>query len=121
MPHALEIIGNLAVEMGGDGSARVEARGDSIVVELPSLRAGLAALKRWPGGRGGRAASIRRVHDGLVAAGLTLDVRVGPKRFARLGVGARPNLASRVLGLGPMEVGLVGLISRKRPGGPPEP
>jgi len=115
MPNALDVVGRLTVEMGGDGSARVEARGDTIVVELPGLRVALATLRRWPGGRGRRAASIGRIDGALKDAGLSLVVKVGSATVGRLGVGARPGLTSRLLGLGPMEIHLGGLGPRRRP------
>jgi len=120
MPNAIDVVGQLSVEMGGGGMARVEARGETIVVELPSLRAGLATLRRWPGGRSRRAASIGRIHDVLTAAGLSLSVRAGPATIGRLGVGARPGLASRLLALGPMEILVDGLIPRRRRAPTPE-
>ena len=116
MPSALDVVGQLMLEMG-DASARVEARGDTIVVELPSLRAGYSILRRWPGGRGRRDA-IRRIHEGLVGAGLGLRIRVGPEAVGRLGVGAHAGLASRLLGVGPLEIQVDGLLaSRRRPDG----
>ncbi len=119
MAHALEVVGRLMVEMG-DAPVRVEALGDAIAVELPSLRAGYSILKRWPGGRG-RGEAIRRIHEALIGAGLRLIVRVGPKTVALLGVGARSGLASRILGIGPMELKVAGfLASRRRPIAPEE-
>lgn len=119
MPNALDVLGQLMVEMG-DASVRVEARGDTIVVGLPSLRAGYSILKRWPGGRG-RGESIRRIHDGLIGAGLRLQVQVGTRTVGLLGVGARAGLASRLLGVGPLELRADGLLaSRRRPLGPSE-
>ena len=112
IPNALDIVGRLMVEMG-DGSARVECLGDSIVVELPSLRAGRSILRQWPGGR--RLETIRRVHEGLTAAGLTLRVDVGRRTVGLLGLGARSGLSSRLLGLGPLELRLGGLLGSARP------
>ena len=119
MASALDVVGNLMLEMG-DASARVEARGDTIDVELPSLRAGYSILRRWPGGRGRREA-IRRIHEGLIGAGLGLRIRVGPEVIGRLGVGARAGLASRLLGVDPLEIQVDGLLaSRRRSSGRPE-
>ncbi len=115
MPHALDVVGQLMVEMGGS-SARVEARCDTIVVELPGLRDGLAILKGWPGGRGRRRA-IGGIHDGLTSAGLSLEIKVGSRTVARLGVGARAGVVSRLLGLAPLEVRAAGLLGRGRPAG----
>ncbi len=116
MPRTLDVVGQLMLEMG-DASARVEARGDTIVVELPSLRVGYSILKRWPGGRGRRDA-IRRIHEGFIGAGLGLRIRVGRRVVGRLGVGAQAGLASRLLGVDPLEVLVDGLLaSRRRPGG----
>ncbi len=113
MANALDVVGKLMVEMGGDGSARVEARGDTVVVELPSFRVGSALLKRWSRGRG-RGETIASIHRGLVGAGLALRLQVGPRTVALLGVGARANLASRLLGLGPLEVKMDGLLPMRR-------
>lgn len=119
MPSAFDVVGNLMLEMGG-ASARVQARGDTIDVELPSLRAGFSILRRWPGGRG-RRESIRRIHEGLIGAGLGLRIRVGPEVIGRLGVGARAGLASRLLGVGPLQIEVDALLAtRRRPGGQPE-
>ncbi len=119
MPGALDVVGDLMLEMG-DASARVEARGDTIDVELPSLRSGYAILRRWPGGRG-RRETIRRIHEGLLGAGLGLRLRVGPDVVGRLGVGARAGLASRLLGVDPLEIHVDGLLARRRrAGGQPE-
>ena len=102
VPTALDVVGQVMVEMGG-GSARIEALGDRIVVRFPSLKAGASALGRWPKGRARREA-IRRIHDLLTAAGLTLQMDVGPSTVGVLGVGARPGLSSRLLGVGPLEI-----------------
>ena len=112
MANALDVLGELMVEIG-DSSVRVEARGDTIVVELPSLRAGYAILRRSPGGRG-RGRTIRRVHDGLAGAGLRLEVRVGPSTIGVMGLGARSGLISRLLGVAPMEVQVGGLLAARR-------
>ncbi len=111
----LDLIGRVMVEMGGE-SAGVEALGDRIVVEL----AGLSSLRRWSKGRGG-IGSIRRIHDTLNATGLTLEVVAGGRVVGRLGSGARPGLASKMLGLGPLEILLGGILgSFSRRGGRPE-
>ena len=113
MPHALDVVGQLMLEMGGS-SARVEARDDTIVVELPGLRDGLAILKGQPGGRERRRA-ILQIHQALTGAGLRLEARVGPRTVALLGVGARAGLISRLLGVAPLEIRAGGLIGRGRP------
>ena len=119
MPRALDVIGQLMVEMG-DASARVEARGDTVVVELPTLRVGYSILRRLPRGRGRREA-IRRVHEALLGAGLGLVIRVGPEVVGRLGVGSRAGRASRLLGFGPLEILVDRLLAtRRRPGSRPE-
>jgi hypothetical protein len=112
MPSALDVVGQLMVEMGGT-SARVEAQGETIVVELPGLRAGFSILKHWPGGPG-RGAAIRRIHQGLTAAGLRLEVRVGSRTVGLLGVGARAGLASRILGVAPLQITVDGLRASRR-------
>ena len=110
---SLEVVGDLMVEMGGT-TARIEARGASILVELPSLRSGASIYRQWSGFRGRREA-VRRIHDGLSKAGLTLRVTVGDRTIGLLGVGTRAGLFTRLLGFGPVEVrvgGLLGAIRR---------
>ena len=108
------------VEMGGE-SARIDAQGDLIVVELPSLRAGASIVGRWPGGQGRRRA-LRRIHEGLTGAGLKLEVKVGSRTIGRLGAGSRPGLASRLLGFDPLEIRFGGVLgSLRRPGDRREP
>lgn len=116
-PSALDVVGSLMVEMG-DLSARIEARGDRIVVQIPSLRAGVASLPK--GGGAGRRASILRIHEVLTSAGLTLEVVAGRSTVGLLGVRAKAGLASRLLGLGPLEVRLGGIFDsfRRGPSGP---
>ena len=118
MPGALDVVGQVMVEMGGE-SARIEAMGDRIVVEFPSFRAGASALGRGPRGRGRRDVLLR-IHQALTAAGLTLQIDIGPSTVGVLGVEARPGLPSRLLGVGPLEVRLGKLFGslRRPPAGP---
>ena len=108
-PSPLEVVGQVMVEMGG-GSARIEALGDRIVVELPSLGAGLSSIRGLSSGRG-RGESIRKVDAALRGAGLSLEVAVGGRTVGRLGEGSRPGLASKLLGLGPFELLLGGVLA----------
>ena len=118
-PGPLEVVGRVMVEMGGS-SARVEAMGDRIVVEWPNLRAGYSSMGRYSKGPG-RGEAIRRIHDALEGAGLSLEVIAGGRTVGRLGVGARAGLASRMLGLGPLEILLGGVLGSFRGrGGRPE-
>lgn len=120
MIKALDVIGLVMVQMGGDSSIRVEALGDRIVIELPSLREGIAIFRRLPGGGRGRRALIVPIHERLVDAGLGLEVRIGSAAIGRLGVGARSNLVGRLLGIAPMEIIPAGLLASRRGAGRPE-
>jgi hypothetical protein len=113
-PVALDVVGRVVVEIGGE-LARVDALGDRIVVEVPSLRSGVSTIRLLTKG-GGSDDPIRQVHDALTTAGLTLEVVAGGSKVGRLGIGARPGLASRLLRLGPLEVLLGGILGsfRKR-------
>lgn len=112
MPVALDVVGQVLIEMGGD-STRIEGRGDRIIVELPNLKAGMSYFRRFARQAGGHEV-IHRVHQGLVGAGLTLEVTVGGSTVGLLGTAARSGLASRLLGLGPMEVRVRGLLGSFR-------
>jgi hypothetical protein len=118
-PIPLEVVGQMMVEMGG-GSTRIEALGDRIVVELSSLGAGIGSFRGVLAGND-RAEAIRRIDQALRGAGLSLEVVVGGRVVGRLGEGARAGLASKLLGLGPLELVLGGVLGslgvRERPPG----
>jgi len=115
----LEVVGQLLVEMGDD-SARIEARGERIVIDLPCLDAGVAVLRRWSRGRDGRS-TIRRFHLMLTSVGLSVQVDIASETVGLLGFDARPGLISRLLGLYPLEIRLGALwrAPRHHPDRPP--
>ncbi len=114
-PGALDVVGQILVEMDGE-SASIEARGDRIVLGLNDFRA-VSRLGRLGRGRS-RRESIRRIHDALTASGLTLELVVGGSTVGLLGERARAGLASRILGLGPLEIRAGGVLGSwaRRPG-----
>ena len=117
-PSALDVVGQVMVEMGGD-SASIEAVGDRIVVRIPSFRSGLRTIRGWSRGPG-RGESIGRIHEALKVTRLSLEIVMGGRTVGRLGVGATPGRVSRLLGLGPMEIewgGVLGSLRRSQPPG----
>ena len=109
MPSPLDVDGQLSLEVGS-ATIRIEAQGDTLVIELPSLEAGREILKHLPKG-GDTRTGLRRTHEGLVAVGLSLRIQIASKTIARLGVGARAGFASRLAGLDPLELDVGGLMA----------
>jgi hypothetical protein len=97
--HALDVGGDLRIETRA-GTLDVHARGTSLGLSLPSLRAGLALL----GPRPAREARLHELDAMLRLTDLRMVVRLGTREIARLGPGTRPGVLSRLLGLGPLEV-----------------
>jgi len=100
--RGLSVDADLAVSVGGDDLS-VSTRGDRLVVEAPSLRAGLRALRA----AGGRADELAGT---LGSLGLTADVRVRDRTVAVAGADARPNAPGQLLG-GGVEVRAGGAIA----------
>jgi hypothetical protein len=90
--RALSVDADLAVSVDGDDLS-VSSHGDRLVVEAPSLRAGLRALRSTGGHADDVAGSLHRV-------GLTADVRVRGRTVALAGAAARPNALGRVVAEG---------------------
>lgn len=109
MTGTLEVVGQLILEMGDD-SARIEARGSRILLALPSLPAGRTLFQNWSIVKS-RRESIRRAHEMLSQAGLTLQVDIGTITIGLLGAESRPGLTSRLLGVYPFELRVIALIS----------
>lgn len=88
-----------------DTSATVTSTGDRLFVEFPSLSAAVATLDRVS------SEERRAFHDALLLTDLGLEVRVGRRTVGLIGAGARPGLASSVLGLAPVEVRPSGVLA----------
>lgn len=103
MPLPLEVFADLQIAVDGEG-VDVQADGDRVVVDLPSLRAGRRILDAYPLSVGKRSRSTDRVHDALQIAGITVEVRLQGERVARIGADAQPGRLARLLNLGEIEV-----------------
>jgi hypothetical protein len=103
MPLPLEVFADLQVAIDGE-DVDVQADGDHVIVNLPSLRAGRRILNAYPLSAGKRPRSTDRVHDALQIAGITVEVRLQGETVARIGEGARPGRLARLFNLGGIEV-----------------
>ena len=116
MPVSLDLHAHVVVSIGADDVV-VQAEHANITVHLPTLRLGLAYARQWPTRRQ-RVEFLDRVHAGLTVAGLRVRVQLAGSTIARLGAQSCPGLASRLLGLGSLEVRLTRLVgamwSRRR-------
>ena len=81
MTH-LDVTADLRIDVDGE-PVHVRGHGDTLVVELPSVRAGRRRLAAEPASRDGLARADAALRD----AGLTLDVRLRGVRLSRLGRG----------------------------------
>lgn len=103
MPLPLEVFADLQVAIDGE-DVDVQADGDRVVVDLPSLRAGRRILDAYPLSASKRPRSTDRVHDALQIAGITVEVQLRGETVARIGEGARPGRLARLFNLGGIEV-----------------
>ncbi len=108
----LDVVGEVQA-LFADETVLVTAAKNTITVDVPSLRTGLAALK-GVGGRRRRAKTIRRASGVLDFADLTVDIRIAGATLATLGADAHPGLLSWLLGLRPLEIRLSGIASYLR-------
>ena len=118
MTTPLDVFADLSLLANGEG-VQVSAEGDTIVVDLPSLRAGSVLLGLVPAQGSQRAAYAEQIQDALRMADLTAEMRVQGDTVVRLGAKARPGAVSRLLQLGPAEVRPATALSgavRRRPG-----
>lgn len=102
MALPLEVLADLQLALDGE-HIDIQADGDRIVVNLPSLRAGrqlLAAepIARWP------QRARQRAQEALDVAGLTLEVQLQGDAIAIVGAEARPGRAARLLRLDGVEL-----------------
>ena len=86
-----------------DDQFLVNAKDGAIVVDLPSLRAGLAVM-RLQLVRGGWGQLFTQAQRGIAGVNLSVQFRLAGKIVARLGADTRPGIVSRLFGLGPLEL-----------------
>ncbi|MGE0825965.1 MAG: hypothetical protein AB7G75_22440 [Candidatus Binatia bacterium] len=98
MRPSLALSARLVVSCG-DNDFLVNATHDLVVVDLPSLRAGVALLRLQPA-RGGREHLIAHLQRVMTIGDLKMHFRLAGRIVARLSPEARPGLLSRLLGLG---------------------
>ncbi|HKL89511.1 MAG TPA: hypothetical protein VJ884_10950 [Salinibacter sp.] len=103
MALPLEVLADLQVAIDGE-AIDVQANGDRVVVDLPSLRAGRRILAAYPFSSAKRPRSTDRLHDALQIAGLTVEVRLQGETVARIGEEAQPGQLARLLNLNGIEV-----------------
>jgi hypothetical protein len=106
---ALDIAGEVQALLD-DEAILITAAYDTILVDLPRLRLGLTAFRTW-GRRAQRETTLQRVHTMLQLADLTVRFRLMGRIVARLGAKAHPGLLSRALGVRPLEIRPVGVLS----------
>ena len=103
MALPLEVLADLQVAIDGE-AIDVQANGDRVVVDLPSLRAGRRILAAYPFSSAKRPRSTDRLDDALQIAGLTVEVRLQGETVARIGEEAQPGQLARLLNLNGIEV-----------------
>lgn len=103
MALPLDVLADLQIAIDGE-TVDVQADGDHVVVDLPSLRAGRRILQAYPISASRRPRATRRLDDVLQIAGLTVEVRLRGETVARVGEGATPGRLARLLNLGGIEV-----------------
>ena len=108
-PLALEVAGEVQAALGSD-TVVIRAAHDTILVDLPRWQVGLTTWRR-SGRRAQREKALRRVHTILQLADLTVQFRLMGRIVARLGAKARPGLLSWALGVRPLQIGPVGVLS----------
>lgn len=93
-----------------DNTVRVTAARNRITVDVPGVRAGLAAL-RGAGGKKARGEVLPRLDALLRMTDLSVRINMAGGTLAVLGADAHPGLLSRWLGVAPLEVRLSGVAS----------
>ena len=102
MSTPLDIFARLVVSVARHDIV-VRADDGLIIVELPNLRTGRVLLKTWSVRREG-VKLLEGAQAKLADSDLRLEFRMAGRMIARIGMGVRPSLASRLLGLRPLEI-----------------
>ena len=102
MALPLEVLADLRLAVDRE-DIDIQASGDRVVVDLPSLRAGRRLLAAHPVSRA-QGAATDRIHEALTVAGITADVRLRGDIVARIGAEADPGRLGRLLNQGAVEV-----------------
>lgn len=116
MAQPLEVLADLQLAVDGK-DVDIQADGDHIVVDVPSLQVGRRLMSSGPLAQGG-ARTSRRVHKALSGTGLSAEIRLNGTPFARLGRGAHPGRLERLFGLPGVELSPtepVRAAARRRP------
>ena len=106
---ALDFAGEVQAALGSD-TVVINAAHDTILVDLPRWRVGLTTWRR-SGRRAQREKVLQGVHAMLQLADLTVQFRLMGRIVARLGAKARPGLLSWALGVRPLQIRPVGVLS----------
>jgi hypothetical protein len=99
----VDVFGELSVTAEDGEQFVVEAQGDAIAINLPSLWSG-RSLVRQAYGRSKRQAAIRKVQTHLQRTELTLRVHIAGRPIACLSPRSKVTLLSRLFGLGAVEL-----------------
>ena len=103
MSLPLEVLADLTLAIDGE-DVQIRGDGDVLVVDVPSVRAARRLLSSGPWSADVRKKRTDQFNEALRMAGITIDVRYKGEVVARLGSGAQPNAASRLLQLTDIEV-----------------
>ncbi len=102
MAQPLEVLADLRLAVEGE-EIDIQAEGNRIIVDLPSLQAGRRMLAAEPLARN-RSQATRRVQEALRTSGLSVEVRLEGAPFLRMGKGVRSGRLERLVGLPGVEV-----------------
>ncbi len=105
----VDVFGELSVTAEDGEHFIVEAQGNAIAINLPSLWSG-RSLARQAYGRSKRQAAIRKIQAQLQRTELTLRVQVAGQSVAHLSPQSKVTLLSRLFGLGAVELKPLALL-----------
>ena len=117
MALPLEVLADLQLTVDGE-DIDIQADGDHVVVNLPSLRAGRRLLTDPPISASQRPAATARIHDAFQIAGLTVEVQLRGDTVSRVGEEAVPGRLGRLLNLHGVELRparSLRTVARRRP------
>jgi hypothetical protein len=100
----LSVATDLTLTVNG-AEATVESTGERLFVSFGSLPDAIRALRGQPEDAAGPLSTLLETTD------LTVEIRIRDRTVAVAGVGARPGVLSRQLGVAPMELRAGGAVS----------